>query len=102
MDPESVFRNSEYRLPHSAEMAALTLSQDFVNLTEKIKRDLNITILPWVDRSGAGEETIIRFCLNRSNVDFLATSRDLVEEYLVQRKVSSSYTFLQYSRRAFP
>lgn len=71
-------------------MAALTLSQDFVNLTEKIKRDLNITILPWVDRSGAGEETIIRFCLNRSNVDFLATSRDLVEEYLVQRKVSFS------------
>ncbi|GAA5960289.1 hypothetical protein JCM3765_002531 [Sporobolomyces pararoseus] len=78
---------AEYRLPHSAEMAALTLSQDFVNLTEKIKRDLNITILPWVDRSGAGEETIIRFCLNRSNVDFLATSRDLVEEYLVQRKI---------------
>ncbi|GAA5876213.1 hypothetical protein JCM1840_007074 [Sporobolomyces johnsonii] len=79
---------AEYRLPHSSEMAALTLSQDFVNLTEKIKRDLNITILPWVDRSGAGEETIIRFCLNRSNVDFLATSRDLVEEYLVQRKIT--------------
>ncbi|GAA6006103.1 hypothetical protein JCM11491_002032 [Sporobolomyces phaffii] len=78
---------AEYRLPHSSEMAALTLSQDFVNLTEKIKRDLNITILPWVDRTGAGEETIIRFCLNRSNVDFLATSRDLVEEYLVQRKI---------------
>ncbi|GAA5888276.1 hypothetical protein JCM16303_007256 [Sporobolomyces ruberrimus] len=78
---------AEYRLPHSSGMAALTLSQDFVNLTEKIKRDLNITILPWVDRTGAGEETIIRFCLNRSNVDFLATSRDLVEEYLVQRKI---------------
>lgn len=68
-------------------MANLALSQDFVNLTEKIKRDLNITILPWVDRSGNNEETIIRFCLNRSNVDFLATSRDLVEEYLVQRNV---------------
>lgn len=68
-------------------MANLTLSQDFVNLTEKIKRDLNITILPWVDRSGNNEETIIRFCLNRSNVDFLGTSRDLVEEYLVQRSV---------------
>ncbi|KAI5480493.1 KH domain protein [Pseudohyphozyma bogoriensis] len=79
---------AEYRLPHSAEMAALTLSQDFVNLTERIKRDLNITILPWVDRTGAGEETIIRFCLNRSNVDFLATSRDLVEEYLVSRNIN--------------
>ncbi|GAA5842045.1 hypothetical protein JCM9279_002766 [Rhodotorula babjevae] len=79
---------AEYRLPHSTEMANLALSQDFVGLTEKIKRDLNITILPWVDRSGANEETIIRFCLNRSNVDFLATSRDLVEEYLVQRNIN--------------
>ncbi|GAA5991657.1 hypothetical protein JCM10908_001077 [Rhodotorula pacifica] len=79
---------AEYRLPHSTEMASLTLSQDFVNLTEKIKRDLNITILPWVDRSGNNEETIIRFCLNRSNVDFLGTSRDLVEEYLVQRNIN--------------
>ncbi|GAA6049311.1 hypothetical protein JCM3770_005934 [Rhodotorula araucariae] len=79
---------AEYRLPHSTEMANLALSQDFVALTEKVKRDLNITILPWVDRSGNNEETIIRFCLNRSNVDFLATSRDLVEEYLVQRNIN--------------
>ena len=79
---------AEYRLPHSNEMAALTLSQDFVDLTERIKRDLNIAVLPWVDRSGAGEETIVRFCLNRSNVDFLATARDLLEEYLVQRNIT--------------
>ncbi|KAM0754215.1 hypothetical protein T439DRAFT_285605 [Meredithblackwellia eburnea MCA 4105] len=78
---------AEYRLPHSDEMANLTISQDWMNLTERIKRDLNITILPWVDRSGRGEETIVRFCLNRSNVDFLATSRDLVEEYLVSRNI---------------
>jgi hypothetical protein len=68
-------------------MAELTLSQDFVELTERIKRDLNITILPWVDRTGSNEETIVKFCLNRSNVDFLPTARDLVEEYLVKREV---------------
>ncbi|KAL8293147.1 hypothetical protein RQP46_000841 [Phenoliferia psychrophenolica] len=79
---------AEYRMPHSDEMANLTISQDWMNLTERIKRDLNITILPWVDRSGRGEETIVRFCLNRSNVDFLATSRDLVEEYLVGRNIN--------------
>jgi len=79
---------AEYRLPHSAEMAQLALSPDFVSLTEQVKRDLNITILPWVDRSGAGEEAIIRFCLNRSHVDFLATARDMVEEYLVARKIA--------------
>ncbi|KAK4705799.1 hypothetical protein P7C70_g410, partial [Phenoliferia sp. Uapishka_3] len=79
---------AEYRLPHSDEMSNLTISQDWMGLTERIKRDLNITILPWVDRSGCGEETIVRFCLNRSNVDFLATSRDLVEEFLVGRKIN--------------
>ena len=44
-------------------------------------------VLPWVDRSGGGEETILRFCLNRSSVDFLGTARDLVEDYLVSREV---------------
>ncbi|KAM0789310.1 hypothetical protein ACM66B_000148 [Microbotryomycetes sp. NB124-2] len=78
---------AEIRLPHSEEMAALTLSQDWVALTERVKHDLNITVLPWVDRSGSEDETIVRFCLNRSNVDFLASARDLVEEFLVQRGV---------------
>ncbi|SCV69703.1 BQ2448_1097 [Microbotryum intermedium] len=78
---------AEYRIPHSAEMAALTLSQDFVGLTEHIKRNFNVTIMPWVDRSGASDETIIRFCLNRSNVEVLPAARDLVEEYLVQRNI---------------
>lgn len=90
-DPASDPR-SEYRMPHSDEMANLTISQDWMNLTERIKRDLNITILPWVDRSGRGEETIVRFCLNRSSVDFLATSRDLVEEFLVGRNVRPAFS----------
>lgn len=91
---------AEFRLPHSPEMAQLTLSQDFVNLTERIKRDLNITVLPWVDRSGAGEETIIKFCLNRSNVDFLGTARDLMEEYLASRNVCRpSYSFRPITSR---
>ncbi|SCZ89319.1 BZ3500_MvSof-1268-A1-R1_Chr9g10367 [Microbotryum saponariae] len=71
----------------AAEMAALTLSQDFVGLTEHIKRNFNVAIMPWVDRSGASDETIIRFYLNRSNIEVLPAARDLVEEYLVQRKI---------------
>lgn len=69
-------------------MATLSLSQDFLALTERVKRDLNITLIPSVDRTGTGEETVLRFCLNRSNVDFLATARDLVQEFLVARNVS--------------
>ncbi|KAK4051320.1 KH domain-containing protein [Microbotryomycetes sp. JL201] len=78
---------AELRLPHSEEMAALTLSPEWVALTERVKHDLSITILPWVDRSGSEDETIVRFCLNRSNVDFLAPARDLVEEFLVQQGI---------------
>lgn len=81
-------RDSEYRIPHHSEMATLSLSQDFLALTERVKRDLNITLIPSVDRTGTGEETVLRFCLNRSNVDFLATARDLVQEFLVARNVS--------------
>lgn len=79
---------AEYRLPHSAEMASLVLSPEWVGMAERVKRDLNITILPFVDRSGAAEETTVKFCLNRSNVDFLGPARDIVEDFLVSRKIS--------------
>lgn len=103
---------AEYRLPHSETMAQLTLASEFIALQDQIKRDLNIMILPWVDRSGAGEETVIKFLLNRSNVSieknplpvsfiyrqmtdsfhpqqhFLASARDTVEEFLQTQNVS--------------
>lgn len=103
---------AEYRLPHSEQMSQLALAQDFLDLQEKIKRDLNITILPWVDRSGAGDETVVRFLLNRSNVSlimflilhvlpfslvdlslrfqqhFLTTARDTVEEFLLSQSIA--------------
>ena len=89
---------AEYRLPHSEQTAQLALTQDFLELQERIKRDLNITILPWVDRSGAGEETIIRFLLNRSNQHFLTTSRDTVEEFLLSKNVSRGHICLGSSQ----
>ena len=82
---------AEYRLPHSEQMSQLALSQEFLELQDRIKRDLNITILPWVDRSGNGEETVIRFLLNRSNQHFLTTSRDTAEEFLLSKNVSTLY-----------
>lgn len=81
--------DSEYRLPHNNDMISLVSSTEFVALSERIKDDLNITVIPVVDASGAEEETIIRFCLNRSNVDAVASARDMVEEFLVANNVSS-------------
>ena len=59
---------AEYRLPHSEQMSQLALTQEFIDLQEQVKRELNIMLLPWVDRSGGSEDTVIKFLLNRSNV----------------------------------
>lgn len=89
--------NSEYRIPHSERFADLTQLQDFANLTERIKRDFNITILSFVDRSGQQEESLVRFCLIRSNVEFLASARDVVEQFLSSRGVRRSFQRLWHA-----
>ncbi|KAH8917217.1 hypothetical protein BT69DRAFT_1339357 [Atractiella rhizophila] len=79
---------AELRLPHSAELSSLAFSSDFVALTDRIKKDLNITVLPSVDRSGGGDETVLRFHLNRSNTDLLPTAREIIEEFLLSLNIN--------------
>lgn len=43
--------------------------------------------MTWTDTNGSNEDTSLKFCLNRSNVDFLSTARDLVEDFLVSHNV---------------
>lgn len=78
---------AELRLPHSAAFADLALTADWIQLVERTKHDLNVTILPWIDRSGNEEDTVLRLCLNRSNVHFASSARDSIEEFLRERNV---------------
>jgi hypothetical protein len=69
-------------------MKSLAFSVEFTGLTDKIKKELNITVMPIVDRSPKGEEAVIKFHLNRGNIDLLPTARELVEDFLVNKNVS--------------
>ncbi|CEH14290.1 Vigilin [Ceraceosorus bombacis] len=94
---------AEFRTPHSAELAQLVSAHEFVALTERVKRDLNITIVPVVGTSKmdgaasssaiappsfAGTETLFKFRLNRSNADFLPAAKDALEDFLVSRNIN--------------
>jgi hypothetical protein len=53
---------------------------------ERLKRDLQIAIIP-PTRFIQGEDSLFKFRCQRSNIDFLGSARDALEEYLVSRKV---------------
>lgn len=82
--------NSEYRVPSSsaldrASFDTVVLAADFAELGERIKCNLDISI--GVVQSAGETESIVRFSTSRSNVDFLSTARDMIEEHLAERGV---------------
>ena len=87
---------AEFRTPNSAELERLLASHEFVALTERVKRDLNINIVPALARTTASSavgsaspkgEAIFKLRLNRSNADFLPASKDALEDFLVSRNI---------------
>jgi hypothetical protein len=51
-----------------------------------VKRDHQIAIVPSA-KFGQGDEAIFKFRCQRSNIDFLSTARDSLEEFLGQHGV---------------
>lgn len=92
---------AEYRTPFSNELERLLASHEYVALTERVKRDLNISISPTIVKrsttlssasSTAGSnspkgEAVFKLRLNRSNVDFLPASKEALEDFLVSRNI---------------
>ena len=78
---------AEFRTPDSAALAQIINTQEYGALTQRLKRDLNIHVLPPV-RQPHNSEAVFRLRLNRSNTDFLPTAKDLIEDFLVSRNVS--------------
>lgn len=86
---------AEYRTPNSADLERLLTSHEFVALTERVKRDLNITIALVLNRNTltAGStspkgEVVFKLRLNRSNADFLPASKDALEDFLISRNIN--------------
>ncbi|UZJ54328.1 hypothetical protein CBS101457_003648 [Exobasidium rhododendri] len=93
---------AEFRTPYSVDLERLLASHEFVALTERVKRDLNINIVlvmnghqqdvsPTIGSNSQqqqrGGEAVFKLRLNRSNADFLPAAKDALEDFLISRNI---------------
>ncbi|WVR08561.1 hypothetical protein IAU60_005616 [Kwoniella sp. DSM 27419] len=77
---------ADLHVPPNPELTRLVASPDFILFTERVKRDHQIAIVPSA-KFGQGDEAIFKFRCQRSNIDFLGTARDVLEEWLGQHNI---------------
>ncbi|WVF68055.1 hypothetical protein IAT40_002818 [Kwoniella sp. CBS 6097] len=77
---------ADLHVPPNPELTRLVTSSDFILFTERVKRDHQIAIVPSA-KFGQGDEAIFKFRCQRSNIDFLGTARDVLEEWLGQHNI---------------
>lgn len=76
------------QVPPNPELTRLVTSPDFIVFSEEVKRDHQIAISPSA-KFGQGDEAVFKFRCQRSNIDFLSSARDALEEWLGQHNVST-------------
>lgn len=80
-------------VPPSSEIAAVCNTQDFHALVERIKRDLQVTIIAAPKNPNGGAslsptvEYSFKFKCQRSNVDYLGAAREMLEQFLMNRNI---------------
>lgn len=77
---------ADLHVPYAADIAQVVSTHDFLQLVERLKRDLQIAIVP-PTRFSLGDDSLFKFRCQRSNIDFLGTAKEALEEYLVSRQV---------------
>ncbi|ORY26615.1 hypothetical protein BCR39DRAFT_254880 [Naematelia encephala] len=78
---------ADLHVPPNPEVNRLISTTEFLLFAERVKRDHQIAIVPSA-KFGQGDEAIFKFRCQRSNIDFLGTARDSLEEFLAQHNVS--------------
>ncbi|KAJ7786065.1 cytoplasmic protein [Mycena metata] len=86
---------ADMSVPPSAELARLCVSPDFNNLVERIKRELQVSVVPNIKmpivNEDSGSETpseyTFKFRCQRSNSDFLITAREMLEQFLANHNI---------------
>jgi hypothetical protein len=95
---------ADLHVPPNPDLTRLVTSTEFILFAERVKRDHQIAIVPSA-KFGQGNESIFKFRCQRSNIDFLGTARDSLEEWLGQRNVGgmafSADIRLRCTRRTF-
>ncbi|KAI0359181.1 cytoplasmic protein [Trametes cingulata] len=85
---------ADMAVPPHPDLARICQSPDFVNFTERVKRELQVVISPNVKGGVANgsmqeqpAECSFKFRCQRSNSDFLATAREMLEQFLIEHNV---------------
>ncbi|KAJ7042482.1 cytoplasmic protein [Mycena alexandri] len=79
---------ADMSVPPSAELARLCVSPDFNNLVERIKRELQVSVVPNIKMPiKTPSEYTFKFRCQRSNSDFLITAREMLEQFLANHNI---------------
>lgn len=86
---------ADMNVPPSAELSRLCVSVDFNNLVERIKRELQVSVVPNMKMSIVNEDSgseapseyTFKFRCQRSNSDFLITAREMLEQFLANHNI---------------
>jgi hypothetical protein len=76
---------AEMTVPPSSDLAKVINSAHFVDFVDKIKRDLQVTIIPHL--KNGSEQPLFKYHCQRSNTDYLGPARELLETYLVNSNI---------------
>ncbi|KAJ6604416.1 cytoplasmic protein [Mycena vulgaris] len=86
---------ADMNVPPSADLSRLCVSADFNNLVERIKRELQVSVVPSMKMPIVNEESgtempseyTFKFRCQRSNSDFLITAREMLEQFLANHNI---------------
>ncbi len=85
---------ADMAVPSHPELGRICASPDFVSFAERVKRDLQVVISPNIKTAVANgsisegpTECSFKFRCQRSNSDFLASAREMLEQFLIEHNV---------------
>ncbi|KAG5648158.1 hypothetical protein DXG03_006112 [Asterophora parasitica] len=87
---------ADMAVPPSADLPRILGTPEFSNLVERVKRELQVSIVPNLKTQGpvngnseneAPTELSFKFRCQRSNSDFLITAREMLEQFLLNHNI---------------
>ena len=85
---------ADMAVPPHPDLTRICASPDFVSFAERVKRELQVVISPNIKTPIANgsipegpTECSFKFRCQRSNSDFLATAREMLEQFLIEHNV---------------
>lgn len=89
---------ADMAVPPSVELPRVITSPEFLSLAERVKRELQVSITPNIKSAPPtnghamgsefpSSEYSFKFRCQRSNSDFLATAREMLEQFLINHNI---------------